>query len=173
MRHAVQYTVGPVCLCAGSREDEGAGPTGSWSNRNKARIRRLQRTGGGNLRQEVLLLSHVGTEASPNNTEALWESLYTCGINSFYLSYFQPCGAERKRENFCMHLDNIAPLSQCSCGPVPVCVSNKKKNRRPGMSFRTVPNPPSPYRSSLQNPFIHLHVIRGQYLSTTKKEEKV
>ncbi|KAF3848234.1 hypothetical protein F7725_021262 [Dissostichus mawsoni] len=109
-----------------SREDEGAGPTGSWSNRNKARIRRLQRTGGGNLRQEVLLLSHVGTEASPNNTEALWESLYTCGINSFYLSYFQ-----------------------------------------------TVPNPPSPYRSSLQNPFIHLHVIRGQYLSTTKKEEKV
>lgn len=74
---------------------EGAGPTGSWSNRNKARISRLQRTGGGDLRQEVLLLSHVGTEASPGSTEALWEGVCTCGMN---LSYFQVHPAVRHVE---------------------------------------------------------------------------
>lgn len=39
---------------------------------------------------------------------------------------------ESERENHCMHLDNLAPLSQCKCGPVPVlCVSkNKKKTNR-------------------------------------------
>ncbi|KAK5928860.1 hypothetical protein CgunFtcFv8_010144 [Champsocephalus gunnari] len=82
MRRAVQYPVGPVCVCV--QAAEGAGPTWSWSNRNKARISRHQRTGGGDLRQEVLLLSHVGTEASPGSTDALWEGVCTCGMNSVH-----------------------------------------------------------------------------------------
>lgn len=73
-------------------------------------------------------LSHTGTELSPNITEALWEgarlapSLHLWDNRFLLLSCFQvhptvsrvdQTVAERKRENYCMHLDNLAPLSQC------------------------------------------------------------
>lgn len=133
------------------KQTEGeAGPKLSWSNRHKERNSRLQRTevkpppGGGHHRQNVPL-PHAGTEVSPTSLRHCGKVrdlllLCTRGTPFLLLSYFQvhPTVShvrqtkwqERKRENYCMRLDNLAPLSQCSCGPVPVYVCQKKEEQK-------------------------------------------
>ena len=136
IRRAVQYTVGPVCLCAGSREDEGAGPTGSWSNRKQSEDQSSPAHRGRTSQTGCAPpITRRNWGVTPQHWGIVGKSLHLWDKQFLPLlfpsaSYCKPCGAERKREHFCMHLDNIAPLSQCPCGPVPVCVSNKKKNRR-------------------------------------------
>lgn len=74
---------------------------------------------------------------------------------------------QRKTENYCMHVDNLAPLSQCSCGPVPVCVCQTKeeqKTRREGSfqvftafcALQTVPNLSSPRGPRCSVPLVNL-----------------
>lgn len=71
---------------------------------------------------------HTGTEVSPTSLRHCGKVqdlllLYPCGItvsfNSLYfqvhptVSHVDQTVAERKKENYCMHLDNLDPLSQC------------------------------------------------------------
>lgn len=95
--------------------------------------------------------------------------------------------AERKKENYCMHLDNLTPLSVNVVQFQSMCVKKKEHKKRRdrvkerGGSFRvfmafytlsTVPNQSSPRGPRCSVPLIGLQVIRLKYCPPTKKGEK-
>ena len=113
------------------RTEGEAGPTVSWSNRHKERNSRLQHTEVRTPQEEEIM-----DRKCPDRTKELrcpqhhWGIVGRCKTGSFstrlwdncflLLSYFQvhPTVShvdqtERTEENYCMHLDNLAPLSQC------------------------------------------------------------
>lgn len=132
--HAVQYRTCFVCasVCRKWQDRErghrGMGPTVSRSNRDKEWNSRLRYTEVKPPPKVVPLCTDRNWAVSsitegPREDARLVTSLHLwdkrflpLSFDSFpSASYCKPCEwvAERKKENYSMHLDNITPLSQC------------------------------------------------------------